>query len=252
MFKKISLVLLLTFLFPLSALAAKLSIDPVSKSVKVGDAFTLNINLNTENQFADGVDIHFLNYDKDKLEVQGSAITVGTLFSMTPTNSVDAVNGRINFSQAASGGTTYNGSGVLATISFKALKEGSANLSFDYTASSTIDSNVASVGNDILNGVVNGVVTITAVSSSSSSSSSSSVSSSASTGSTGSANVNQSSTQSLSTDSQSTAKNKKLVSTGPAASVIIVIALIVFAFTLVYLYVRKDTLRDIHLFGKRK
>lgn len=166
--------LVLTILFiPKLTQAAKLywcsgivtQTDPPGYSplqASVGETFTGTICLNTEGQAVDGVDVHYLNYDKTKLEVVGTTITAGSLFASTPANSVDATNGKINFSQGASGGTTYNGNGTLATITFKALAVGNTNLTFDFTSGSTTDSNVASGGSDLLTSVGNGVINVVA------------------------------------------------------------------------------------------
>lgn len=222
-FSLISFLLVLTLLvLPKLVYAAKLTVDPSTKSVKVGDTFTLNIGLNTESQAVDGVDVHYLNYDKDKLEVQGATITAGVLFGMTPFNNVDATNGRIDFSQAATGGSNYNGSGTLATITFKALKEGAANLTFNYTYGTTSDCNVAAAGSDLLNGVTNGVVTISVATTSSSSSSSSSSTSSVSNSSS---SDNKTTSTPVTNNSATTKKN--LVSTGPATTILYGIAILI-------------------------
>ena len=67
---------------------------------------------------------------------------------------------QIVFSQITNGGSTYTGSGKLATLTFKALVAGMGNVTFDFTPGATTDSNVASQGNDILSSVVNGKFTI--------------------------------------------------------------------------------------------
>lgn len=246
MSKKICLslmgLLLVLVMCPSFVHAAKLSVDPATKSVKIGDTFSLNINLNTESQAADGVDVHYLNYDKNKLEVRGTIITAGILFGITPANSVDATNGRINFSQAATGGSNYNGSGTLATISFKALKEGSANLTFNYISGSTTDCNVAVSGSDVLNGVTNGVVTISAVTTNTNGSLSSVSTSSSSSSSSTSSNSN-----ATATTNNSTTTTKNLVSTGPASWAIFGLSIAFASFLFAYLYHRRELFRSIKI-----
>jgi peptidoglycan hydrolase-like protein with peptidoglycan-binding domain len=157
------IVLIIAILFPGLVSAATLSISPSSQNINVGDTFSVSVVLDTQNQFTDGVDIVYLNYNPSLLQVQdasttitGVQITPGDLLSYTVANTVNVDLGRVTFSQLAMGSSNYRGIGTLASISFKALAVGNANVSFNYTAGSTIDSNVAIGGLDILNGVSNG------------------------------------------------------------------------------------------------
>ncbi len=143
-------------------LAANLSITSAASNYQIGDIFNVIISLDTNGSTTDGVDIHYLHYNPTILEVQdsdtgtsGVQILPGTLLANTLTNSVDSTNGLIDFSQISSGGADFNGSGTLATISFKALAAGTTTLSFDFALASTTDCNVASQGSDILNSVNN-------------------------------------------------------------------------------------------------
>jgi len=158
-----SFFLILGLIKPNLIKAATLSLSPSSGSYTVGDTFEVQIILDTQGAETDGVDIHYLNYDPSLLEVQdadtgqaGIQISPGTLYSNTPLNSVDSVNGLIDFSQTTAGGSTYNGSGVLATITFKVLSQGTANVTFDFTSGETTDTNVASSGQDVLTSVADG------------------------------------------------------------------------------------------------
>lgn len=143
--------------------AATLSLSPSSQSVNVGDTFTVTVNLDTQNVNIDGVDLRYLNYNPALLQIQdanpsvsGVQVAPGTLMPSTLANSVNSDLGRLIFSQVTLGGSKYKGSGVLATITFKALAAGNANVSLNYTQNSTTDSNVAAAGIDVLNAVVNG------------------------------------------------------------------------------------------------
>jgi hypothetical protein len=147
--------------------AATLSVSPSSSSTSVGQTFTLNILLDTQGQAIDGVDVYSLNYSPSLLQVQdsdaataGTQISPGSLMTITSANSVNASTGKINFSQITSGGTTYNGSGVLASVTFKALAVGTASVTLNYTPGATNDSNVAGGGTDKLTGVTNAAVAI--------------------------------------------------------------------------------------------
>lgn len=159
--------ILTVLLVPSLASAATLSLSPSSQSVNVGDTFTVSINLDTQGASIDGVDLRYLNYNSSMLQLQdantsvsGVQVAPGTLMPMTLANSADTGLGRVTFSQVALGGSKYKGSGTLATLTFKALSTGTANISFNYTSGVTTDSNVASAGSDVLTAVVNGSYTI--------------------------------------------------------------------------------------------
>lgn len=143
-----------------TAKAATLTLSPATGSYNINDSFIVSVNLDTTGTAVEGVDILYLNYNTSLLEVQdsdsgtaGVQIGSGSVLSQVTTNTVDTSTGRITFSKVAGGGTTYTGSGVLATINFKALATGTANLSFNFTSGSTIDTNVASAGTDVLTAV---------------------------------------------------------------------------------------------------
>ncbi len=142
---------------------ATLALSPSSGGYEVGSTFDVAINLNTGGQATDGADIHYLNYDPAVL----SAVSVvpGSLYSTTDVNTIDNTNGRIDFSQTTSGGTTYTGSGTLATVTFEALSTtAGADIRFDYSAGATTDCNVSKAGGaheDILSSVTDGRYTIT-------------------------------------------------------------------------------------------
>jgi peptidoglycan hydrolase-like protein with peptidoglycan-binding domain len=158
-------------LLPFAASAATLSLSPFSQSVNVGDTFSINVNLDTQNVSIDGVDLRYINYNPALLQVQdsntsasGVQIVPGTLMPATLANIVDASLGRITFSQVAAGGNKYKGIGVLATINFKALSAGTDSVTFNYASANTKDSNVAAAGVDVLTAVTNGSYTINATS----------------------------------------------------------------------------------------
>jgi peptidoglycan hydrolase-like protein with peptidoglycan-binding domain len=127
----------------------------------------VTVNLDTQGAQIDGVDLRYLNFNPSLLQVQdansgtaGVQVAPGSLMPLTLSNSVDNNLGRITFSQVVIGGSKYKGSGTLATITFKAISSGTANVTFNYTSGATTDSNVASAGTDVLNSVVNGSYTI--------------------------------------------------------------------------------------------
>lgn len=146
-----------------SASAATLTLSPASQNVSVGETFTVNILLDTQGQAIDGVDIKYLNYNPYFLQLidgdsvnTGTQITPGGLMPNTLTNTVDTQGGKVNYSQITNNNTQYTGSGVLASLTFKALVAGTAPVTIDFSSGNTKDANVASVGNDILTSVGNG------------------------------------------------------------------------------------------------
>src|SRR3989344_4180243 len=147
------------FLFPALASAATLSLSPSSQSVTVGQNFTVNVLLNAQGQAVDGVDISYLRYNPSLLQVQSA--TAGTLMPLTLSNNF-ATQGQIQFSQVASGGSSYTGQGTLLTIAFKALSQGTANVTFDFTSGNTQDTNVSGASTDLLTSVTNGSYVIQA------------------------------------------------------------------------------------------
>ena len=155
--KKVPLITFLS-LMPFVVSAATLSLSPSSQTVSVGDTFNVTVNLDTQGASIDGVDLRYISYDSSLLQVL--QVTPGSLMPTTLVNSINSSLGRLTFSQITAGGSTYSGSGVLATINFKALSTGTANATISYTSGNTTDSNVASAGTDILSAVVNGVYTI--------------------------------------------------------------------------------------------
>src|SRR3989344_3730446 len=96
---------------------AVLTLTPSSTTIPVGQTFTVDINLDTKGAAIDGVDIYSLRYNPAILEVvdsntsqSGIQIIPGTLLANTLTNTVNASNGTIQFSQVTAGGSTYTGS----------------------------------------------------------------------------------------------------------------------------------------------
>src|SRR3989344_5082505 len=157
--KKIILIVSVLFFMPFLASAATLSLSPSGGGYNVGDIISVNILLDTQGAPVQGADIRHLNYNPALLEAQdentgiaGVQITPGTLMP-TMANSVDTANGKILFAQAISGSGTFTGAGTLATVRFKILASGTANLNFNFTPGDTSDTNVAYDAVDLLTSV---------------------------------------------------------------------------------------------------
>jgi hypothetical protein len=151
----------------LSKPTTELSLDPQTINVKVGDTIATKIILDTGGGKIDGVDIYSLHYDPSLIQIldddtkkSGVQIMPGEILAINAANIVDPKTGTVKISQLADHGTSYHGSGVLATIHFKALAVGTAFLRFDYSPGNTVDSNAAYKGKDRLSKVVDAIYTI--------------------------------------------------------------------------------------------
>lgn len=153
-----ALIILLAMFVPLAYAAdASLTFSPSSGTMTVGQDFNVAIQLATSGAQTDGTRA-LVNYDADKLEVR--AISDG-VYETYPTKTWES--GVITISGLAPiNGPYYSGSGTLATITFRPKATGTTSLSFDYTAGSTTDSNVAEHGTnaDILTSVGTATFTI--------------------------------------------------------------------------------------------
>ncbi len=143
-----------------------MSLSPNAANVDAGNSLSVNIVLDTKGQATYGVDA-VLSYNPFLMEVQdanstagGVQIAAGTLMPTVTYNAADAAAGRILFSQVPAPGTAYNGSGVLATVNFRAAAAGSAAVSFAFAPGNRTDSNVAFNGTDVLASVSNGMYSI--------------------------------------------------------------------------------------------
>ncbi|HEY4480380.1 MAG TPA: fibronectin type III domain-containing protein [Candidatus Paceibacterota bacterium] len=146
--------------------SAVLSLSPSSTSVNVNNTFTVNILLNTGGQSAYGVDVNKLRFNPAVLQVvdadagtSGVQISPGSLMALTIINNIDNTAGTIQFSQIATPGSTYSGSGTVATVTFRAISAGSSSATFDFSLGSGTDSNVAGLGGDLLASVGSGSYT---------------------------------------------------------------------------------------------
>ena len=175
MIKKITYLFILALILFLKgnfADAASLSLSPLSGGYEIEEQFNVEILLDTEEIDTHGTGIRFLNYNSSLLEVQdadfgeeGIQIAKGELYKRTQVNSINPAEGKIEFIQLTAGGDeVYNGSGVLATVTFKVLSAGTANLNFNFTFGSTTDCNVASGGEDVLTSVAGGSYTLSSLS----------------------------------------------------------------------------------------
>jgi len=135
---------------------ASLSFSPATQSVMVGDSFEVDVVLDTGGVETDGVDI-LISYDEMKLEAKNAAL--GDLFDNKINEDVSQP-GKIVLQAVSDVGSGFVGTGTVATLNFKAVAGGMAQVSFDMIGESTIDCNINSDGEDILASVSNGSYTI--------------------------------------------------------------------------------------------
>lgn len=147
---------------------AVISLSPQTATVKKGNSFDTNIILNTGNSPVDGVDIYALHYDPSILKViddmpdqKGTQIKPGIIIPYNAANKVDETTGTIIFGQASAGGGSFTGKGILATIHFQAIGEGTSYLKFDFNRGKTTDTNAAHGGKDRLVNVIDAIYTVT-------------------------------------------------------------------------------------------
>ncbi len=151
---------------------ATLTLSPPTQAITVGGTFTVNILLNTGGQVAYGADVNRLRFNPAVLQVVGVQILPGSLMASTIANTVDNLNGTIQFSQLVLPGSfsqtaLFTGSGTLATVTFRAVAVGFSPATFDFTLGSGTDSNVAGTEGDILSSVGSGAYTVNPVQTSS-------------------------------------------------------------------------------------
>ncbi len=144
-----------------------LSLSPASFTATAGSAVTMDILLDTAGESVDGADVYSLRFDPKVLQVEdddsvksGVQITPGVLLPNTILNKVDNAQGTVQFSQLAAGGTTFTGTGTLATIHFNAIAAGTSAVKIDFSQGMTNDSNVAGLGTDLLASVINSSISV--------------------------------------------------------------------------------------------
>ena len=152
-------VLALVLARPGAVSAATLSLSPQARLIKPGETFSVDVLINTKGESVTFADVYFTH---DKTLLEAITVTNGTFFPNTYhvlTPGEPYISGALSKS-----GESYTGTGKVATITFKALKEGVDTMAFKCTPGKTADTNIArlSDGSDIVecSALVNGVYTI--------------------------------------------------------------------------------------------
>lgn len=151
--------------FPAYAMAATLSLSPVSGTFNKNCSFALDINLDTVGAQTDGTDAILL-YDSSRFTA--TSISAGTIYSDYPGNNIDDAQGKVTVSGLASISQAFSGTGTLAKVNFMVKDTapvGVSQIKFDFDANNktkTTDSNVVERGTvaDVLSSVTNGNYTI--------------------------------------------------------------------------------------------
>lgn len=149
--------------FPHQAQAATitLSLSPASESITVNATFDVAIVVDTGAADTSGVDA-MISFDNTKLNL--TDIIPGSIYDQYIGENIDNANGLATISGLSSSTTSlYNGTGTLATLRFRGIETGTANVSFQFTPGNKNDTNVAQIGvtGDALTSVSNGTYTIT-------------------------------------------------------------------------------------------
>lgn len=153
------------FFFALSisrvfAASATMQFSPASGSFTIGQNFTVNVLLNTGGGRSSGTDM-IVSFPADKIIL--TDITPGTIYNQYVGKDINNSRGLASISGIASSTSSlFSGNSTFATLSFKAIDTGTANLSFNFTKGNKNDTNVSDFDaqDDILTSVTNATFTI--------------------------------------------------------------------------------------------
>ncbi len=144
---------------PVSA-AARLTLDPATKNLKVGESMEIAVNAYSETKTVAGIDA-VITFDSAKLEASSVSLAyTGLSFKQTVSgNKITIALYKENYTEL--GATAINGK--VATIVFKAKETGTATARFTCTTSTMTDSNILNMDGgtvtDIISCVDNGTGT---------------------------------------------------------------------------------------------
>ncbi len=139
---------------------ATISLTASKTSLKVGEKVTVSINISSDKK-TDGTDL-LITYDPKLLSVETvggtkQPVIAGTIYNDYPLNSVDEKLGRITVSAITDTKGGVLADGLFGSVVFVGKAAGNAQISLDFTPSSTADSNVteSGTGRDVLEKVNN-------------------------------------------------------------------------------------------------
>jgi hypothetical protein len=133
----------------------KIILASPKKEYSVGESVPVSIRVSTGGHPTDGTDV-VLSFDSKVLSATSSAIITGKIYPDYPVARVEGDTIRISGISSVNG-EGFNGSGVFATINFKAKAAGRAGLVISFKPGSTTDSNIveSKSAKDDLEGVTN-------------------------------------------------------------------------------------------------
>ncbi len=142
-----------------------ISLESDKKDLRIGDEFTMRINLASDKKTY-GTDI-ILNYNPQFLKVKESAVgqgpvSVGSFYDEYPSNTLDDKLGKIRISAISNKEGGELAQGELGTVTFVATKSGSTQVEIEFVRGSTSDTNIleSTNGEDVLESVRNLSLTI--------------------------------------------------------------------------------------------
>ncbi len=146
-----------------------IAVNPSSGTFTVGQTVNIDIVVSSAGQVVSGVDVRFLRYQPQDLEVQG--ITAGSIFDSYLGQQIDTNLGTIALSGIVAVSSPQRAvEGIFATVGFKVLRAGTTTLSFDAGwingRQDTTDTNISQIdpntgiARDILETVTNGSYTL--------------------------------------------------------------------------------------------
>jgi len=122
--------------------AASLDFDSATSTIDVDETFTIMVKIDAGTEQIAGTDI-YIGYDDELLDLQSvTGLDYFPIVGNTP-----EVNRLYIYGVVANSGEFKTGAGDIATLVFKGVKEGTAELKFDCDLSKTITSKIAK--NDI-------------------------------------------------------------------------------------------------------
>lgn len=131
-----ALILVFSFLFVPQTFAANLLFKTGKANITAGDTFPVTVEL-TGGEPTLGTDV-IIKYEPDMVEAE--SVKEGLLYPSyqpIPSKRINPVNGTVFISGTAQISKPVAANGSLATITFKALKTGQAEISFDYKEGAT-------------------------------------------------------------------------------------------------------------------
>lgn len=143
-----------------AAEAASLQFDPATVSTTNGSTFEVKVNVNAGSEQVTTIDA-YVSFDSSLLEA--SSVKNGTFFPTVYSDT--SKTGKVYVAGIVDDpATSKTGTGTVATVVFKAKKDGSGTLTFDCTQGSSTDSNISkndANATDVIECSANGRSTIT-------------------------------------------------------------------------------------------